>query len=219
MFRLTGAPLLAYELASRGGPVNAVPRLIVHSSIICSRTSQCQLSLHLLFIGHSSSKLKHHQTRLVINGNKNLVNSLLPNQALRFITINPDSRCRRIDQSGTIISHFLICTSRTELSPSMGRHPLPVEERKARNAARQRRWRAKRKASRTKPQLKKRVGLLNVLQASIQRRLPTVLLRAGYTLSQSGTSMIRNLSSWLPKLRQHPNKPRASRAKIITSNL
>ena len=70
------------------------------------------------------------------------------------------------------------------------------DERKARKAARRRRYRARRKASR----MKIRVGLLGVLQATIQRHLPAVLLRVGGTLSQSGTSIISNMSSWFPKL-------------------
>ena len=97
--------------------------------------------------------------------------------------------------------------------PTQAAHGQPLEKRKARNAARQRRYRARRKAS----LIKKRVGLLGVLRATIQRRVPAVLLRAGCTLSQSGKRMIRDMCSWLPKLR-HRNKQKALRSKTIISN-
>ena len=204
---------------------NAVPRSIIHiqRSFIHEHPNVYRTQLPLAYL--SDFKFKHHQTRLVIinhlidlglsTASTNLAITPLPNQTRRFITINSHNQHGNIDQSSIIISYFLNCTLRTELLLSMGRRPLPIEERKARNAARQRRWRAKRKASVTKPHLKKRVGFLDVLQATIQRRLPAVLLRAGCTLSQSGARMMRNMSSWLPKLRQH-NKPRASRSKTIT---
>ena len=87
------------------------------------------------------------------------------------------------------------------------------DEQKARKAARRWRYRARRKASR----MKNRVGLLGVLQATIQRHLPAILLRGGGTLFQSGTRMIRNMSGWFPKLRYCTNQ-KALRCKTMVSN-
>ncbi len=75
----------------------------------------------------------------------------------------------------------------------MKRHAFFVKERKARNAARQRRYRIKRKASRIKCDSKKRVRFLDVIQVIIQRRFSVDLFRASCTLSQYDNAMIKDM--------------------------
>ena len=89
----------------------------------------------------------------------------------------------------------------------------PSEDRKARKAARRRRYRAIRKASR----IENRFCLLGVIQATIQRHLQAVPLRAGCTSFESGTRTSRDMCSWLAKL-QHGSKPNAMGYKTVVSN-
>ena len=114
---------------------------------------------------------------------------------------------------------------------AVGRRAMSSDERRARNAARMRRWRAKRKEElqhdkpkpkskpKSRPVKPEHSSIFTTLRKAFRGRLPTALLRAGSSLTQSGTNMILNVSSWIPRysITSRPTSHKKSRQGMLSS--